>query len=163
MTGGAVLLVHGAVRSGKTTAVGAAAAAGNCVGVLAPDGPDGRHFVDLASGDEEPLEHPESGEAVVEVGRFRFRRAAFDFANARLLAADGNRGVVVDEVGPLELRGEGLAPGLGALLAVRPALLILIVRDPLLATVRHQFGLGEVELWGTDTWPHLAHRLSGVR
>ena len=133
-------LVHGAVDSGKTRRVAAWAETetgrGRAVGgVLARKTPQGRRFVDLTTGDEVALEHPAPGEIEVPVGRFVFRQAAFDWAEARIEAAvaAGCDAVVIDEVGPLELRGEGFAD-----------LLVLLVRTGLVEAVTGRFAAGEV-------------------
>lgn len=84
------------------------------------------------------------GEAVVEVGRFRFRAAALAWAGQRIAAAvaAGADLVVIDEVGPLELRGEGLADALGAL---PPGLArVLLVRSGLEDVVAARFAPGPV-------------------
>jgi nucleoside-triphosphatase THEP1 len=85
--------------------------------VLALKTPAGRRFHDLWTGEEMAKEPAAAGEPVIEVGRFRFRAAAFAWAAQRIAAAvaAGADLVVIDEVGPLELRGEGLADALDAL------------------------------------------------
>ena len=139
-------LVTGPTHSGKTGRLLAwAEGRGGVVGIAAPDGPGGRRMMDLASGEHVEMEGPGPEEAVVEIGPYRFRQAAFDWAHDRLLdAADASRAkyLVVDEIGPLELRGEALAPALDALLA-RPSLPepIVIVRDSLTDAVAARFDL----------------------
>jgi nucleoside-triphosphatase THEP1 len=139
-------LVTGPTHSGKTgRLLDWAEGRREVVGIAAPDGPAGRRMVDLASGDHVEMEQPAPNEAVVAIGPYTFRRAAFDWAYERLLAAAVDpeaQYLVIDEIGPLELRGEALAPALDALLA-RPRLpeLVVIVRDSLLDEVAARFGL----------------------
>ena len=165
----AVTILTGPIRSGKTTrlerwvAGRGAAARDDAAGLLQPDGPDGRLFVDIATGEAEPLEPVGPGEGAVAVGRFRFRAAAFDWANARLVAAarESAAWLLVDEVGPLELRGEGLRPGLDAALA-RPGGMLLVVRDTLVADVRAAFGLQDARVVPASGWPQVGQGAIGA-
>jgi nucleoside-triphosphatase THEP1 len=139
-------LVTGPTHSGKTGQLMAwAEGRPEVVGIAAPDGPTGRRMIDLRSGDHVEMEHPAAHEPAVEIGPYRFRQAAFDWAQPRLLhAADDPlaRYLVIDEIGPLELRGDALAPVLDVLLA-RPHLpeLVVVVRDSLRDTVAARFDL----------------------
>ena len=99
--------------------------------------------MDLASGDEVALEHPRLDEAVVPVGRFQFRQAAFDWAVQRIEAAlaQGAGAVVIDEVGPLEMRGGGFANLLDLIGRTYPAVeQVLLVRTSLVDEVAARFG-----------------------
>lgn len=118
-------------------------------GILSPDGPLGRRFVDLAGGDTVEMERPEPGEDSVQVGRFVVRQAAFDWAEARLTRAAEGQGastLVVDEIGPLELQGRGLARALRSLLERSSVDLVLVVRETLLDRVIAEFGLEQPAL-----------------
>jgi nucleoside-triphosphatase THEP1 len=55
--------------------------------------------------------------------------------------------VIVDEVGPLELRGQGWAPALIPLIVARTNPLILVVRPSLVTNVCRRWGLEPVEIW----------------
>lgn len=139
-------LVTGPTHSGKTgRLLRWAEGRSDVVGIVTPDGPTGRRMVDLVSGAHVEMEGPGLDEAVVEIGPYRFRQAAFDWARERLLAVAEDpraRYLIIDEIGPLELRGEALAPALDLLL-VRPVLpeLIVIVRDSLVDAVPGRFDL----------------------
>ena len=142
--------ITGPIHSGKTTRLAAWCAAqppGSVGGVLQPAQPTGRVFVDAATGAEFPLEAPPDAPetAVQRVGRYVFATAAFGWAADRLARAAANpmvRTIVVDEIGPLELRGGGLDAALRALLASDQAELNvrLVVRDGLEAAVRARYG-----------------------
>lgn len=148
MSGG-TLILHGDIGGGKTRRAGQwareRAEAGLAVGgVLALKTPEGRRFHDLWTGDEMAKEPVAGDEPAVEVGRFRFRAAAFDWAEARIRAAvaAGAEAVVIDEVGPLEMRGEGFAALIDTLPdAVRR---VLLVRTGLEDAAAARFGRGEV-------------------
>lgn len=148
MPGGA-LIIHGEIGGGKTRVAGQwareQAQAGRRVGgVLALKSPQGRRFHDLWTGDEMAKEPVADGEPAVEVGRFRFRKAAFDWAQARIRDAvtDGAEAVVIDEVGPLEMRGEGFAPLIDELPG--HVLRVLLVRTGLEDAAAARFGRGEI-------------------
>ena len=86
------MILHGPVGSGKTTRASdlarAAALSGRRVGgLLALKSPAGRRFHDLWTGEEMAKEPARDSEPVIEVGRFRFRAAAFAWAGERLAAA----------------------------------------------------------------------------
>lgn len=138
-------IITGPVRSGKTTRLARwARERGDVGGVLSPDGPNGRTFVDPATGDTCAMENPGPDEAALVIGRFRFRAAAFEWANERLRAAAASGGgtpLVIDEIGPLELAGGGLHAGLLAALDRPGGELLLVVRTHLVDEVRTKFGL----------------------
>ena len=146
-----IFVLTSPVRSGKTTRLAAwAAARPGVAGLLMPDTPAGRVFRELGSGAEWPTAAAEADANPLLVGRFRFSRAAFERANGALLAAaarPATRWLVVDEIGPLELRGEGLAPALRQVLAAPGAGfgLVLVVREVLREAAETAFGLGETE------------------
>ncbi len=152
-----IAILTGPTFSGKTGCLARwAAARQDVAGLLSPDGPDGRHFVDLVSGESVPMEARADEPEMVAVGRFRFRAAAFDWANERLFAAasDVRRPIIViDEIGPIELRGEGLRPGLEAALARLDSPLVLVVRESLVDAVRQAFAIPQASLFTTETWP----------
>ncbi len=135
------------IRSGKTTRLAAwAAVTPEAAGLLMPDTAAGRVFQDIGSGATWPTAATPDDANPLLIGRFTFSRAAFVRANAALLAAARHprtRWLVVDEIGPLELRGEGLAPALRQLLAEPCAGVVLVVREGLREAVAAEFGLGD--------------------
>jgi nucleoside-triphosphatase THEP1 len=149
-------LLSGPIRSGKTTQLRRWATAHPAArGLLMPTDAHGRrYFLDLGSGLQWPALARPGQWPVVRIGRFHFAPAAFAWANAALqgAAAAGPDWLVVDEIGPLELRGEGLAPALRAMLAAPqlPANLVLVVRAGLADQVWQCFDLQRwpsVPLW----------------
>ena len=148
MARGTVRLIHGDIGSGKTRRAAAWAEAEalggrGVAGILALKTSTGRRFMDLMTGEEVTLEHPVEGETAVTVGRFQFRQAAFDWAVQRIEAAleQDISGVVIDEVGPLEMRGGGFADLLDRLARDHPAVQrVLLVRTSLIDAVVARFG-----------------------
>ena len=155
----AIVVLTGPVRSGKTTRlaawVRARAAAGESVaGILAPANDDERSLCSIATGECRVLTAGPGvpDDRLVEIGPHRLDGAVFDWARGVIGAAGGADAaagggwLVVDEVGPLELRGSGLEPAVGT--AVRAAAgagasarLLLVVRERLVERVLHHYGL----------------------
>ncbi len=158
-----VILLTGPTHSGKTGALSATVRQPGVAGLLAPDLHYGRILEDLKSGEFERFQTHEEEEAVVAIGPYRFRAAAFGWANARLEQAVASEApvIIIDEVGPLELRGEGLRPGLDAVLARGAGTAVLVVRDTLIGQVEALVG-GEAEVATTATWPQVWQSISGV-
>lgn len=150
-------ILTGPTFSGKTGALTRwAAGRMDVAGLLSPDGPEGRSFVDLVTGERMAMTAGTDEAQAVAVGRFRFRTEAFAWANTRLTAAAaGPRPIIViDEIGPLELRGAGLQAGLQAALARAEGRLILVVRETLVEEVKRSFSITHAESFTTESWPH---------
>lgn len=152
-----VTILHGPIRTGKTTRLARWSKGRTDVGgLLQPDGPDGRYFHDIATGDAEPLEPAADGEPTLRVGRFRFRAHAFSWAARRLGAharVGGPRTLIVDEIGPLELAGGGLRAAAFDALSRHGGELVLVVRTPLVADVLDAFGIGQAQVLAATDWP----------
>ncbi len=141
-----VAVVSGPIGTGKSTRLLDIAARDRRIGgVVSPQEEATRWFRDLRDLAAVPMdasaEAPES--AVQLVGRFRFRASAFRWAAVRLedaLADERLSTIVLDEVGPLELRGLGFAPWLSGWIADHAPRLLLVVRDSAVEHVAERFG-----------------------
>ena len=87
-----------------------------------------------------------------QVGPFNFSREAIAAGRAALAeGADDEAAVwIVDEVGPLEIQGNGWAPALPALLNRSAGTVIMVVRPDLLARAQEQFGFSAARVWPVD-------------
>jgi nucleoside-triphosphatase len=158
-----VILLTGATHSGKTGALSATVRQPGVAGLLAPDVHYGRILEDLKSGEFERFQIHDDSEPFVEIGPYHFRTAAFDWANGRLAAAvrAHSRVIVIDEVGPLELRGEGLRKGLDMVLKRREGTAVLVVREKLIGQVNELAG-GNAEVATVEAWPQVWQSIMGV-
>jgi nucleoside-triphosphatase THEP1 len=76
------------------------------------------------------------------VGRFVFSKAGFDKAIQIIRNAKNTEGwLVIDEIGPLELKGEGFYEVLTDVLTMRREKILLVVREGLIPEVKKVFVL----------------------
>ena len=156
---GAVHIVTGEINAGKTTRMRdlyrQTAAADGFLSEKRFDreGFCGYHLVRLRSGETMDLALPEAAyhgqfSQACRLGRFVFSDEAFRIAEAALaqLCADPEvSAIFLDEVGPLELRGQGFAGTLPALLRSGKELYIT-VRTGCLQTFIRTYGLAQYQL-----------------
>ncbi len=142
-----ILILSGPVRSGKTTALFEAfATARNVGGFLTPDRDGRRMLYDISDGTWYPFElPPDAEEEAIEVGKFRFAKNTF--TRAKKMLETETPLCIVDEVGKLEiLHHTGLEPELSALIdkyqrGEKDGILLLVIRDTLLAQALRKYGL----------------------
>ena len=85
--------------------------------------------------------------SIIEIGKYKFYRSAFEQANDILLNAWASRPdwLVIDELGRLELKGEGFYPAAKQILAAiqqRPETkILLVVREGLVDEIMNLFQL----------------------
>jgi iron complex transport system ATP-binding protein len=144
-----VVLVCGAVNSGKTSTMSHFVAelkqrgihvcgvlshgvwrAGMKVGIVVEN---------IANGETRPLATVESGSSITQQGRYKFFDDGLYFGIKALLDAAEAHVVIVDEVGPLELREEGFAGAIRTLLYCATGCLIIVVRKTLADDVIEYF------------------------
>lgn len=151
-----IRILSGPIGSGKTTRLIAwAAGRPDVAGVVSPVVAGHRMFRDLRSGLQWPMEAAADEPDALVVGRYRFRRAAFAAAASWVDAGLVDPAVawtVIDEIGPLELCGEGFAPLLRRALAERGPGLVLVIRQGLVASVTERFGIDASQPF--DPGPH---------
>lgn len=148
------------VRSGKTTSlikwIGSRPK-GSVAGVIAPDENDVRWIKDISTGEQHMLtaniNTPEA--RIIEIGRFKFDQASFRWAH-RVLRAGFEavpEWLVFDEIGYLELQGQGLEPAVRRILnwnrRIASTKLLWVVRDELVDEVADYYGLStdEYDFW----------------
>jgi nucleoside-triphosphatase THEP1 len=86
---------------------------------------------------------PSAWQTAERIGQFSVSAAALRAVNAWLIrAADETAGIIIDEIGPLELQGKGLSAGLQAVLA-SPSVqqVYIVVRSGCVEPVCRHFGI----------------------
>jgi nucleoside-triphosphatase THEP1 len=139
---GKVYILTGDIRSGKTTGLSAwIKTVSTAGGILSPIINGKRVFMDVSTGSTFQMESGDHDVDPLEIGRYKFSRAAFNNA-AEVIdkAIAHNDWVIIDEVGPLELKQEGFYPTVvNALEHSKSA--ILVVRSSLVEDVKSFFGI----------------------
>ena len=154
-----VFIVTGAQGEGKSSLIAALAEALRGAGLIpvgfhapgfwAEGRRSGFDLIDLGGGERLPLCRTDGPQEWPSQGPFRFSPEGLAFGR-RALSEALRRGpdlVIVDEVGPLELRGEGWSEGLDALVRGRRAPMVWVVREGLIDEVRLRWGLADDRVW----------------
>lgn len=117
----------------------------------------GYDIIDLSTGERAKLARVWEEGVEIE-GKFRFLPEGLDLASRALdRACNGEWDlVVVDEIGPLELRDRGFALWVRNLVTLSPPKLILVVRPWLVQQVVQKFGILDYEVVETgDQHPEI--------
>ena len=136
-----IYILTGAIRTGKTTALLNWINNRNDVdGLLCPDNENGkRYFLKVKTKEEFLLEvrSEDSDQDVVTVGSFQFLKSAFEEANTFLISKGNelaSQYLIIDELGKLELKNEGLHSAVELLMPVFSAnsnkhLIVVIINN----------------------------------
>ncbi|MGD9899190.1 MAG: nucleoside-triphosphatase [Calditrichaceae bacterium] len=148
-----IYILTGPVRSGKTTKLTEwCEKQDNVDGILAPVVNGVRYLHHFVSGDQQRLETENSNEATVKIGRYNFDQKVFEWARERLssLKLKKLHWLIIDEIGPLELREQGLESAVSMILDHRSDYhnlsVILVVREQLLQDVIGHYQLTNIKL-----------------
>ncbi len=135
-----IIILTAPIQSGKTTSlINWPAARDNIYGILTPVVNGKRVFMNAQTREQFPMEAT-GEEATLAVGRFLFSKNAFDKAVQIIRDAIPKEGwLVIDEIGPLEIRGEGFCDVLKEVLAQRKNKILLVVREGLTEKVQEHF------------------------
>lgn len=99
-----ITLLTGSKRVGKTTWLQQHKAAS--AGFLSPLVQDKRHFLLIPEGVSMPMEE---NDGALKVGKYNFSKAAFARVEEHVQQNFQVKELIFDEIGPLEIRGEGFA------------------------------------------------------
>ncbi len=143
-------LLSGTVRSGKTTSLQEwLKSVSGAAGILAPVVRGKRYVLDILSGRKRLLDADQSTARILSIGPHRFDKKTFLWARNVLFTAWEEKPpwLVIDEIGPLELSGQGLEPIIRTIVAQayrqEHTRLILVVRKSLIRQVYTYFKLPE--------------------
>jgi len=137
--------VTGEKQSGKTTRLlNAIQNRDDVYGMLTPDVDGKRFFMNVRTKELWPMEAAEAEANVLTIGKYRFSKAAFQKAIS-VLEAEANQQngwLIVDELGPLELKKSGFYNTVRDLLNTNtPLKIILVIRQSLLGEMTELFGI----------------------
>jgi nucleoside-triphosphatase len=156
-----VVLLTGERGAGKTQlcqrVVSQARQSGySCAGVLSPaiilrGEKVGLHLADVATGEERLLAEADRAGGEVRWGKYRFVRVTLEWAVELLRRATPCDLLVVDELGPLELKlGQGLVAALDVLEEGAFSLALVVVRPELVDDVRERLRSAEISVLQVD-------------
>ncbi len=148
-----IYMLTGPVRSGKTTKLTEWCEKQKSVdGILAPIVNDMRHLHHFGSGVLKRLETDQKSEETIQIGRYNFDPEVFEWAKESLnsLPLQKLHWLVIDEIGPLELKGKGLESAVSMILDQRSNYqnlsVVLVVREQLLRDVISHYQLTDIKL-----------------
>jgi len=141
-----IVILTAPIQSGKTTSlINWSAARKDVHGILTPVASGKRVFMNAQTREQFPMEAT-TGEKTLAIGRFAFSKAGFDKAIQIIRNAISKEGwLVIDEVGPLELKGEGFCDVLKEVSAIRNEKTILVVREGMVEKVKAYFNISKAE------------------
>ena len=151
-----VYILTGPVQSGKTTRIANWALEKNDVfGILTPVINGKRMFTDVHSREIFEMEANPGETEILMIGKFKFSKVGFSKAIEilRIAMNEKNGWLIVDEIGPLELRGEGFNEVLKEILqsASNQQKVLLVTRESILEEVIQFFGLRQYQCVVIDT------------
>lgn len=157
-----IYILTGDIRTGKTSALLDWIKSRTDVdGLLCPDNSDGkRYFLRIKNNEEFPLEVDKEIEGeVVAIGKFKFLKSSFKKANDYLISSlDENnlKYTIIDELGKLELKNEGLHEAAKRLIPKfihnKKHHLIVVVRQSLVSDILQHY---KIETYNVIDKQHL--------
>ncbi|MEQ1678747.1 MAG: nucleoside-triphosphatase, partial [Chitinophagaceae bacterium] len=143
-----VVILTAPIQTGKTTSlINWSSTRNDVYGILTPVVQGKRIFMNAHTKEQFPMEAIEEETEIQTVGRFSFSHASFQKAIQIIRDATHKEGwLVIDEIGPLELRGEGFCAVLKEALTIRQQKILLVVREGLAEQVKTHFNIGEAEI-----------------
>ena len=159
-----IYIMTGPVRSGKTTLLSKWSAEKKDVfGILTPVVRGKRFFYDAHTKEKFEMEAEPGEKNIFVIGRFVFSKNSFVKAIEILKKAIQNDKdwVVVDEIGPLELKGKGFSTILKTLLKTKESFkLLIVVRETLAEKVIDHFKIDKNKLVIVKADPAIFESLS---
>lgn len=139
-----IFILSAPVQTGKTTSVIKWSEGAEVHGILTPVVNGKRLFMNAATKEQFPME-ASGNEAALSVGRFTFSMKGFEKAIQVIRNSINKKGwLIIDEIGPLELRGEGFHDVLKEVLTQREGKTLLIVRKELVGQVNRYYDLSPI-------------------
>jgi nucleoside-triphosphatase THEP1 len=143
-----LLILTGPIQSGKSTALQAWAKTRNVGGIISPIVNGCRVFYTPALDEHFDFEASKVTDETISVGQYHFYKEAFHRANTIIENSMNCDWLIIDEIGPLELKGEGLCRALTKVLTTSSPSVVFVVRDTLIEKVVDHFNLQNVKCIG---------------
>jgi nucleoside-triphosphatase THEP1 len=150
-----IFIISGPVHSGKTTRLLSWLQNKiNLYGILSPVIDGKRYLLNIDSNEKRMLEvsGKRNQKDSITVGKYKFAKSVFEWG-CEVIAnsiAENPEWIVIDEVGPLELQGEGLAKAVNKVFSHQNILvrtnLVLVVRDYLMTDFLNHYNLTEKDI-----------------
>lgn len=143
-----IYILAAPIQSGKTTSLLSWSANRNDVyGILTPVINGKRVFMNAHTKEQFAMEATEGETEVLNVGRFTFSKTGFEKGIQIIKEAISKNGwLVIDEIGPLELRNKGFSDMIKDVLATSEQNVILVVREGLAQQVKEYYKIDEAEI-----------------
>lgn len=146
-----IYILTGKIKSGKTTSLFNFVAKQKSIdGILTPVIDNKRYFYHISSKVIKNVEADKIDEEVFRVGKYKFLSSSFNWANKRILHALENKNdwIVIDEIGPLELEGNGFHNSVIKLLkeATKGLKIIFVVRESLVEKFLNYYQLDKKDI-----------------
>jgi nucleoside-triphosphatase THEP1 len=140
-----IYILTGEKHSGKTTRLlNAIQNRDNVYGILTPDIDGQRFFMDIRTKELFPMEAQADEPNALVIGKYRFNEQAFQKAIA-ILEEESKRGkgwLIIDEVGPLELKKSGFYNVILKLLRQHNEMkIVAVIRNGLVEELTQLFGI----------------------
>jgi nucleoside-triphosphatase THEP1 len=147
-----IFILTGSIQTGKTTAlVKWSTANENVFGILTPIVSGKRIFMNAFSKEVFSMEAEPIETDILSIGKYSFSAKSFENANDILHAVqDKNCYCIVDEIGPLELKEQGLCYSIKKILSLKNPIKILVVRAGLVEKVIEFFNLQNATILSID-------------
>jgi nucleoside-triphosphatase THEP1 len=142
-----IYILSAPIQTGKTTSlIKWSSEKEDVYGILTPVINGTRLFMNAHTREQFAME-AQNDEKTFDVGRFHFSKKNFEKA-INIIRTDMLKPgwLVVDEIGPLELKGQGFHDVLRELLQKRKENIILVVREGLVQQVTEHFKI-EAKIW----------------
>lgn len=155
-----IFILSAPIQSGKTTALMEfwESEVTSFDGFITPEIDESRKLILLNTDEELPFELAEGNENnSISIGRFKFSNSTFELVKKKLKTLDKTAAnlIIIDELGKLEMEDKGFEPELGEFiqnfkLKAKNKLLILVIRNTLLAAAIEKYELEEASVLSLD-------------
>ncbi len=154
-----IYLLSGQIQSGKSTyLLNYIKEQINCSGIVSPVMNGHRYFYSICSKEMVKMEADSTETNVLEIGKYKFSKAAFDWAIKQLNESlqHSSELLIIDEIGPLELKDQGFSGVLKQLLTQASNInnLLLVVRESAVEEVIAHFQINSAQLNFWDWQPY---------